>query len=117
LFTKGELAAEFLSFSAGQVGPCSPFLNELSAPQHADAETLGKALFESESPEEWGSLFTINTAALYFVTVRFMGLLAKGSEDVPTWTSSVINTTSISGITKLAQRHVRRGCIYLIIGS
>jgi NAD(P)-dependent dehydrogenase (short-subunit alcohol dehydrogenase family) len=78
----------------------------MSAPEHADPETLGKALFEAESPEAWGSLFQINTAALYFVSVRFMGLLAKGSADVSGWTSSIINITSISGIVKLAQRHV-----------
>jgi hypothetical protein len=64
-------------------------------------------LFESESPEAWGSLFQINAAALYFVTVRFMGLLAKGSADVSGWTSSIIHITSISGTIKLAQSHVR----------
>jgi NAD(P)-dependent dehydrogenase (short-subunit alcohol dehydrogenase family) len=93
--------------SAGQVGPTSDFLNEPDSKEHADPETLGKSLFDNESPEAWGSLFTINTAAPFFVTTRFLGLLAKGSADVPTWTSSVINITSISGIVKLAQRHVR----------
>ena len=41
------------------------------------------------------------------MTTAFLGLLAKGSEDTQGYWSSVINITSISGITKLAQNHVR----------
>jgi hypothetical protein len=41
------------------------------------------------------------------VTTAFLGLLAKGSDDIPGYWSSVINITSISGIIKLAQNHVR----------
>ena len=46
------------------------------------------------------------------MTTAFLGLLAKGSDDIPGYWSSVINITSISGILKLAQNHVR--LIYLL---
>ena len=86
----------------------SPFLNQLDAPEHESAETLGRALFNSESFEAWAQIYTVNSASIFFVTTAFLGLLAKGSEDRPGYTSCVINNSSISAHIKLAQNHVRR---------
>jgi len=93
--------------NAGQTGPVSPFLDDPTAPEHKDAETLGRALFENESPNEWADLYSVNTFPLFFVTTAFLGLLDKGSRERERegYTSSVINITSISGIIKLAQNH------------
>jgi len=91
--------------NAGQTGPVSPFFNEPSAPQRKDAETLGLALFNNESNKEWADHYSINTFSIFFVTTAFLGLLAKGSANQKDYTSCVINTTSVSGITKLAQNH------------
>ncbi|EGN98452.1 hypothetical protein SERLA73DRAFT_183468 [Serpula lacrymans var. lacrymans S7.3] len=91
--------------NAGQVGPCSDFLNQPSPTAPKDAATLGQALFDNESFEEWSDLYAINTFSIFFVTTAFAGLLDKGSKDVEGYTSCVINTTSISGLIKLAQRH------------
>ncbi|KAG6850346.1 hypothetical protein H0H93_014619 [Arthromyces matolae] len=91
--------------NAGQVGPASPFFNDLSAPQHKNAETLGAALFDNESFEGWADLYRINTSAIFFVTTAFLGLLDKGSKDVSGYSSVVINITSISGVIKVAQDH------------
>ena len=95
-----------VQFSAGQTGPVSAFFNDMNAPEHQSAETLGRALFENESFEEWSQLYTVNTSAIFFVTTAFLGLLAKGSEDKPGYTSCVVNNSSISGYNKLAQNHV-----------
>ena len=89
--------------SAGVAGPFATFLNDPNAPEHRDPETLGRALFDNASFDDWASLFAANTFSVYFVTTAFLGLLAKGSEDIPGYTSSVINLGSISGVTKLAQ--------------
>ncbi|KAG6813579.1 hypothetical protein H0H92_009623 [Tricholoma furcatifolium] len=91
--------------NAGQVGPTSNFFNNLSSPQHKDAETLGTALFDNESFEAWADLYKINTFSIFFVTNSFLGLLDKGSKDVQGYSSVVINITSISGLTKVAQEH------------
>ncbi|KAF9039362.1 short-chain dehydrogenase [Panaeolus papilionaceus] len=92
--------------NAGQVGPTSPFLNNPDAPENKDAETMGTAMFNSESVEGWKDLYAINSASIFFVTTAFLGLLAKGSEDeVNNW-SSIVNITSISGVIKVAQDHV-----------
>lgn len=84
----------------------SRFLNNSSAPEHASAETLGRALFENESPEAWADLYSVNTFPIFFVTTAFLGLLAKGSEDNLQYTSCVINITSVAGYVKTAQNHV-----------
>ena len=64
-------------------------------------------MFNNESFEEWAQLYTINTSSIFFVTMAFLGLLAKGSEDRADCTSCVVNISSISGLWKLAQNHVR----------
>lgn len=61
------------------------------------------ALFKNETPEQWTKLYEINTFSVFYVTVAFLGLLAKGNAG---YSPVVINITSISGITKLSQRHV-----------
>ncbi|KAF8895467.1 short-chain dehydrogenase [Infundibulicybe gibba] len=91
--------------NAGQVGPTSDFLGDASAPERKDAETLGQALFDNESPEAWGELYSINTFPIFHVTTAFLGLLDKGAQDVEESTSSVINITSMSGVIKVAQNH------------
>jgi len=91
--------------NAGQIGPVSPFLNDNEAPENKSAESLGIALFNCQSFESWSSHSSINLASIFFVTTAFLGLLAKGSDDIPEYWSSVINITSISGVIKLAQNH------------
>ncbi|KAH7882023.1 hypothetical protein F5I97DRAFT_1911223 [Phlebopus sp. FC_14] len=91
--------------NAGQGGPLTPKLNQPSTTAAKTAEELVQYLFVEESFEEWASLFAINTFSSHFVSVAFLALLDKGSQDKPGYTSSVINITSISGLMKLAQRH------------
>lgn len=94
------LSINFSCSSAGQTGPKSEFFNDPNSPERKDAETLGLALFNSESPKEWADIYSINTFSVYFVTMAFLGLLAKGSEDKKNHSSCVINTTSVSGISE-----------------
>lgn len=83
-----------------------PFLNDPNAPEHKSPETLGRALFDAASYDDWAGVFGVNTFSIYFLTTAFLGLLATGSADVPGYTSSVINITSISGFNKIAQCQV-----------
>ncbi|CCL99681.1 uncharacterized protein FIBRA_01702 [Fibroporia radiculosa] len=89
--------------NAGIAGPMTPFLNDMNTPEHKSPETLGRALFDSAAFADWSNVFSVNVFSIYFVTTAFLGLLAKGNDDVPGYTSSVINIGSISGNTKLAQ--------------
>ncbi|KAF9534460.1 short-chain dehydrogenase [Crepidotus variabilis] len=101
--TEGKL--HILVNNAGQVGPKSLFMHDPVAPEKKDAETLGLALFNNEDFASWGQLLEINLSSIFFVSTAFLGLLAKGSEDVEHFWSSIVNTTSISGIMKQAQAH------------
>ncbi|KAF9649946.1 NAD(P)-binding protein [Thelephora ganbajun] len=96
------IAAKKVVGDADGVGPVSESLGQKDASKHVDLETLGTALFNNETSEQWAKLYEINTFAMYFVTTAFLGLLARDSTN---YSSVAINTTSISGITKLAQRH------------
>lgn len=80
--------------------------NQPSPTAPKKAEEVSQYLFNNESFEEWSALYSINTFSIYFTTVAFLELLDKGSQDKPGFTSNVINITSISGLMKLAQRHV-----------
>jgi len=106
LIREKEGKLHILVNNAGQVGPRSGFLEDPSAPEREDTETLGQALFDNESFEEWSSLYQINTFSIFFVTSAFLGLLEKGSADIPGYWSNIVNITSISGVTKLSQNHM-----------
>ncbi|KAJ7043891.1 NAD(P)-binding protein [Mycena alexandri] len=107
LIQEKEGKLHILVNNAGQVGPTSNFLDDPSAPELKDAETLGQSLFNNETFEEWGQLYAINTFSTFFVTTAFLGLLDKGTREsqTPGFSSSVINITSISGVIKVAQGH------------
>ena len=92
--------------SAGIVGPVSQFLNDPDAPENANAETLGTALFNDDGFDAWSDLYKVNTFSIYYMTTAFLALLDKGSRDFEGYTSSVVNITSVSGMVKIAQRHV-----------
>ncbi|KAJ7134395.1 hypothetical protein C8R44DRAFT_423745 [Mycena epipterygia] len=107
LIQEKEGKLHILVNNAGQVGPTSPFLNDSAAPERKDAETFGQSLFDNEAPSEWADVYSINTFPIFFVTTAFLGLLDKGTREsqIPGFTSSVVNITSISGLIKLAQDH------------
>ncbi|KAF8463229.1 short-chain dehydrogenase [Russula ochroleuca] len=105
LIEQKEGKLHILVNNAGVSGPLSEFLNSPDAPENANAETLGNALFNDDGPDAWTALYKINTFSIYYMTTAFLGLLDKGSRDFEGYTSSVVNITSISGILKIAQRH------------
>ncbi|KAG8969307.1 hypothetical protein FRC03_003408 [Tulasnella sp. 419] len=96
---------DILVNNAGQVGPRSPFFSDSKAPENASAGTLGTALFETETFEQWGDLLSVNVSSIFFTTMAFLDLLEKGSKARQGSSSSVINIGSISGIMKLCQQH------------
>jgi NAD(P)-dependent dehydrogenase (short-subunit alcohol dehydrogenase family) len=75
--------------------------------EHEDASKLRESLFDDKAAdfEEWDNVFRTNVSQIFFMTTAFLPLLQKGSEKEPGWSSTVINTTSISGIIKVSQHH------------
>lgn len=72
-----------------------------------DASELRESLFDDPAAtfEEWDSVFRTNVSQLFFMTTAFLPLLQRGSEVEHGWSSTVLNTTSISGIVKVSQHH------------
>lgn len=85
--------------NAGIEGPVTklPDYSSLSA------EELSKAHLSNEDVSSWDQLFRVNTSSIFFSTFTFLPLLS--ASHTPTWTSAVVNITSISGIVKLSQFH------------
>jgi NAD(P)-dependent dehydrogenase (short-subunit alcohol dehydrogenase family) len=77
-----------------------------NSPERKEPFTVGSALFESDSFEEWDEVLRANTVSLYFVTLAFLELLQKGSKDRAEYSASVINITSYFGSTKPSYGHV-----------
>ncbi|CBQ68729.1 related to NAD(P)H-dependent oxidoreductase [Sporisorium reilianum SRZ2] len=94
-------ALHILVNNAGIEGPMTKF--PASTLPTLTAATLSADHLASESFEDWDRLFRINTSSIFFSTMTFLPLLH--ASHTPTWTSSVINITSISGIVKLSQSH------------
>lgn len=75
--------------------------------EHEDATKLRQSLFEDPASTftQWDDVFRTNVSQIYFMTSAFLPLLQKGTEVNPGWSSTVINTTSISGLVKVSQHH------------
>lgn len=72
-----------------------------------DATELRESLFDDPSAtfDEWDDVFRTNVSQIFFMTTAFLPLLQRGSEVEHGWSSTVLNTTSISGIVKVSQHH------------
>lgn len=72
-----------------------------------DVTELRESLFDDPSAtfDEWDDVFRTNVSQIFFMTTAFLPLLQRGSEVERGWSSTVINTSSISGIVKVSQHH------------
>jgi len=68
-------------------------------PDSTSAQAISDHLMQSE-PEQWAETLQTNLTAQFFMTAAFLPLLAKGRDVTPGYTSSVVNTASISGVMK-----------------
>lgn len=108
---------DHLSVLINNAGIAGQARQDVERQQVQHAETLREMLFDDESATEhdWESVYRTNVCQLYFMTGAFLPLLQKGTEaDAQAqaqqeggsgFTSTVINTTSISGIVKTSQHH------------
>jgi len=70
-------------------------------PLGTPAEEFSKALLEC-TEQTWNDVMRINTTSIYYLTAAFVPLLVKAKDRFPT-AGSVINISSMSGITKQTQ--------------
>ncbi|KAL9051660.1 MAG: hypothetical protein Q9162_005869 [Coniocarpon cinnabarinum] len=68
-------------------------------------EVRDRLFADNDTYQTWDDIYRINTAAIYFTSVAFLPLLEKSTNVNPGWSGTIINITSISGITKQSQAH------------
>jgi NAD(P)-dependent dehydrogenase (short-subunit alcohol dehydrogenase family) len=65
----------------------------------SDPQAISEHFWKTEE-QSWADTFKTNVTGLYYMSMAFLPLLAKGREVTPGYTSSVVNVTSISGFMK-----------------
>ncbi|KIM76359.1 hypothetical protein PILCRDRAFT_826347 [Piloderma croceum F 1598] len=73
---------------------------------HEDGTALAKELY-AEDLSLWEDVYRTNVIGYFFMTAAFMPLLSAASKTRKDFTSSVINITSMSGITRTSQHHFK----------
>ncbi|KAF1931207.1 NAD(P)-binding protein [Didymella exigua CBS 183.55] len=68
-------------------------------PKWNDAQSVSDHFLKSP-PESWADTFKTNVGSIFYMSMTFLPLLAKGGSKTPGYTSSVVNVTSISGAMK-----------------
>lgn len=73
----------------------------------SSAKEMKSNLFDDDKAtfDDWTSVYSTNVAGIYFLTTAMLPLLRKSTETHKSWSSTVINITSISGMVKSAQHH------------
>jgi len=76
------------------------------SPEGENAVELKKALWHSAADfDTWTDIYRTNVAAMYFTSIAFLPLLEAATKHHHGYSGTIINITSISGITKQAQSH------------
>ncbi|KAF3220156.1 hypothetical protein TWF192_000784 [Orbilia oligospora] len=66
-------------------------------------EETKENLYTGQDFEDWNTVFETNVASVFFVTSAFLGLLTEGGKRTKGYSSTVINISSVSGLTKNGQ--------------
>lgn len=69
----------------------------------ASVDALAAHLFDNQDFSDWSEPYLINVASYYFCTAAFLPLLVRGREAFAN-SGSVLNISSMSGLTKTSQR-------------
>ncbi|KZS94949.1 NAD(P)-binding protein [Sistotremastrum niveocremeum HHB9708] len=92
-----EKSLNFLINNAGIKGIKNDFNKVEQTP-----EAISKSLFEGSQIQEWQDVLLLNTSAMYFVAAAFLPLLVR-AKDTHGNPGSILNISSMSGITKQSQ--------------
>lgn len=90
---------QLLVNNAGIARDDSTKFSSNGTPEMSDPQAILDHFWKSE-PQSWADTFKTNVTGLFYTSMAFLPLLAKGKETTPGYTSSVINVTSISGFMK-----------------
>lgn len=90
---------QLLVNNAGIARDDSTKFSTAGEPDWEDAQSISEHFLKT-SGDAWSDTFRTNVGGIYIMSMTFLPLLAKGCSKTPGYTSSIINTTSISGAMK-----------------
>ncbi|KAF2832683.1 NAD(P)-binding protein [Ophiobolus disseminans] len=99
LSEKEPKGIQLLVNNAGIARDDSTKFSTAGQPNMDDAESISQHFLKSE-PESWADTFRTNVGSIFWMSMTFLPLLAKGKDVTPGYTSQVINVSSISGYMK-----------------
>lgn len=70
---------------------------------HGDPKEASEKMLSYQGFDEWTSIYKVNVASIYFVSIAFLPLLCAARENGYAEAGNIINISSISGITKTSQ--------------
>ena len=94
-----EKCVNLLVNNAGQ---SSVNYGEAYTPQ-GDPKEVSERMLSYQGFEEWTSIYKVNVASVYFVSIAFLPLLCAARENGYAEAGNIINISSISGLTKESQ--------------
>jgi NAD(P)-dependent dehydrogenase (short-subunit alcohol dehydrogenase family) len=68
-------------------------------PDMQDAQAISDHFLKSQ-PEDWAATMKTNVGSIFYMSMTFLPLLAKGGSVTPGYSSQIINVSSISGYMK-----------------
>ena len=68
-----------------------------------DVKSISEEMFDNQNFDNWTSIYKINVASYYFTSVAFLPLLCAARDHGYPEAGSILNISSISGITKESQ--------------
>lgn len=93
---------KYVNLLVNNAGVTSKNFGEKGFPK-GSPEDVSQSLWEYQDFNDWTSIYSINVAAIYFVSVAFIPLLCAARDHGYPEAGNVLNISSLSGITKTSQ--------------
>ncbi|KAI0317411.1 NAD-P-binding protein [Amylostereum chailletii] len=70
-----------------------------------DVHKLSASLWDDDSVDDWTAIYKTNVVGYHFMAAAFLPLLHAATTSVAGVSGSIINNASVSGLTRVSQRH------------
>lgn len=100
----GDMASKekYINLLVNNAGQTSKNFGEKWTPE-GDPKEVSERMFDYQNFDDWTSIYKINVASIYFTSIAFLPLLCAARDHGYPEAGSILNISSISGITKTSQ--------------
>ena len=93
---------KFINLLVNNAGATSVNYGEKWTPQ-GTPEEVSKRMLDYQDFDDWTSIYKVNVASIYFTSIAFLPLLCAARDHGYAEAGSILNISSVSGITKESQ--------------